>query len=218
MIPRISVIMSCYNNDATLAAAVDSILGQTIRDIELIIVDDGSRDGSAGMARLLAIDDRRIRLLRQTRSGALAARNRGIAAATGEYLAFAGAAEIWPHDHLARHLTVMDGTPECGVTTDAAGAPVLAHAAVLAEAGPFNAELVDDEREWIARVLALTDWDIQTVSGRDETRRRQTLYTVAPSAAAAVGRRGPAGSGLRARLGLLAARLAGAPGRRFAAG
>jgi glycosyltransferase involved in cell wall biosynthesis len=155
--------MSAYNADATMARSVASVLAQSYADFELIIVDDGSRDGSAGMARLLAIEDRRIRTLRQAHAGTASARNRGIAAATGEYLAFLGAGDLWSRTRLARHLAVMESAPECGVTLEAHDetAGLFAHRAVFAEAGPFNADLADgDECEWLARVQDLTDWQV----------------------------------------------------------
>jgi glycosyltransferase involved in cell wall biosynthesis len=216
MTPRISVIMHAYNADATMAASVASVLGQTYGDFELIIVDDGSRDGSAGMARLLAIEDRRIRTLRQPHGGGAAARNRGLTAAAGEYLTFLTAAEIWAPSRLARHLAFMDKAPECGVTIepDWASANLFVHRAVFAEAGPFNTDLPDgDEVEWIARVQDLTDWQIHN------------LGNVAPPfmppvghgpAASAHGRPAPSRPAAR-RFGGMAAFLVGALDRRILA-
>jgi len=208
MTPRISVIMHAYNADATMAASVASVLGQTYGDFELIIVDDGSRDGSAGMARLLAIEDRRIRTLRQPRAGATAARNRGIEAATGEYLTFLGADEIWAPTRLARHLAFMDTAPDCGVTLepDWAGANLFVHRAVFAEAGPFNRELTDgDEVEWIARVQNLTDWQIHNLASVTPPRLLAPVAAVPPTASPM-----PARHMLARRLGGLAAFVAGA--------
>jgi glycosyltransferase involved in cell wall biosynthesis len=200
--------MHAYNADATLARSVGSVLAQTYGDFELIIVDDGSRDGSAGMARLLAIEDRRIRTLRQPRAGASAARNRGIEAATGEYITFLGADEVWPPTRLARHIAFMDKAPECGVTLepDWSGANLFVHRAVFAEAGPFNLDLTDgDEVEWIARVQKLTDWQIHNLAAATPTRPLAPAAAVPPAAKPA-----PARHLLARRLGGLAALVAGA--------
>jgi glycosyltransferase involved in cell wall biosynthesis len=215
MTPRISVIMPVYNADASLAGAVAAVLAQTFRDFELIIVDDGSRDGSAGLARLLAIDDRRIRPLRQLHGGDASARNRGIAVARGEYLAFLGATDIWAPTRLARHLAVMDRTPDCGVTLDAGEGVSMpfVHRAVFAEAGPFNVELAEGaDREWLARVQDLTDWQIQRLGGP------AVPQAAAPDARLpAPPRPAPMPRAPRRRLGGLAAFLAGPRGRQVLA-
>jgi len=204
MSPRISVIMPVYNADATMAAAVASVLAQSFGDFELIIVDDGSRDGSAGLARLLAIDDRRIRPLRQVHAGLASARNTGLAAARGEYLAFIGTDDRWAPARLGRHIALMDGMPACGVLLEAgeAARTPFVHRAVFAEAGPFNADLGDDAaREWLARVQDLTDWEIHS------------LGSAAGVTMPAAGAPAPRPAAPRPRLGVLAAFLGGSHGQ-----
>ena len=88
--PTISVILPTYDPDPTrLRRMTDSVLAQSFRDFELIMVDDGSRDEQRGEIEKIAALDSRIRLLRQENSGVSRARNTGIAEAKGEYLAFA---------------------------------------------------------------------------------------------------------------------------------
>lgn len=85
---RVSVIVPLYNGEKTIARCLDSLAGQTIRDIEIIVVDDGSRDQGEGIVRRYMEKDARIRLITQENAGAGTARNRGIRAAKGEFVGF----------------------------------------------------------------------------------------------------------------------------------
>src|SRR5579885_1362295 len=84
--PRLSVVIPLYNKAPHVARAIESVQRQSVRDFELIVVDDGSTDGGAGIVG--AIDDSRIRLITQPNAGASAARNRGVGEARGELIAF----------------------------------------------------------------------------------------------------------------------------------
>ena len=95
--PLVSVIMPCYNGEAFLADAINSVLGQTFQQFELIVVDDGSTDRSA---EILASQGDRIRVIRQANQGVSAARNAGIEAAQGEFIAFLDADDYWEPDFL----------------------------------------------------------------------------------------------------------------------
>ena len=95
MIPRISVIIPVYNAEKYLPECLDSVCGQTLQDIEIICVDDGSADGSAGILREYAAKDGRISVITQPNAGAGAARNRGMAEARGNYLAFIDSDDFW---------------------------------------------------------------------------------------------------------------------------
>ena len=86
--PTISVIVPVYNTEPYLHRCVDSILAQTFTDFELILVDDGSTDASGAICDKYAVKDSRVRVFHQKNSGAASARNTGICAAEGEYLAF----------------------------------------------------------------------------------------------------------------------------------
>ncbi|MES2682303.1 MAG: glycosyltransferase family A protein [Pseudomonadota bacterium] len=96
MTPRISVIVPVYNGEAYLGECLASIAAQNLRPVEVIVVDDGSTDGSARLATAQG-----ARLLQQANRGPAAARNAGIAAASGELLAFLDADDIWPADSLS---------------------------------------------------------------------------------------------------------------------
>ena len=84
----ISVIMPVYNSERHLGRAIESILGQTYRDLELIIIDDGSTDSSPTLIKRYAQTDQRVRVISQVNSGVSAARNVGINEAVGEWLYF----------------------------------------------------------------------------------------------------------------------------------
>lgn len=84
----ISVIVPVYNAERYLRRCVDSVLAQTYENWELLLVDDGSRDGSAAICQEYARKDSRIQVLRKENGGASSARNLGIGAASGEYLTF----------------------------------------------------------------------------------------------------------------------------------
>ena len=81
-----SVVIPVYNAKSSLKRCVDSWLAQSRSDLELLLVDDGSTDGSAGLCDELADSDPRIRVIHQKNSGVSAARNAGIQEACGEYV------------------------------------------------------------------------------------------------------------------------------------
>jgi glycosyltransferase involved in cell wall biosynthesis len=96
-IPTVSIIIPTYNRAYCIKDAIDSVLGQTFQDYELIIVDDGSTDGTHEVVE--AYDDR-VRLIRQVNDGASAARNAGIRAAKGEWVAFLDSDDTWESEKL----------------------------------------------------------------------------------------------------------------------
>jgi glycosyltransferase involved in cell wall biosynthesis len=102
----VSIIMPCYNAEPYLREAVDSVLGQSYPNVELIVVDDGSTDRSLDLLR--AYGDR-IKLLSQPNQGPYPARNHGLAHASGEYVAFLDADDWWSLDCLEKlHRTLVE--------------------------------------------------------------------------------------------------------------
>jgi succinoglycan biosynthesis protein ExoO len=99
--PRVSVVIPVYNSAATLRRAVDSVLNQTLTDLDLTIVDDGSTDESAALAVELATADPRVRTLRlPVNRGKPAALNQAFSIAEGEWLAILDADDWWESDRL----------------------------------------------------------------------------------------------------------------------
>jgi cellulose synthase/poly-beta-1,6-N-acetylglucosamine synthase-like glycosyltransferase len=96
--PDISVVTPLYNKENVLPATLASVLGQSFRQFEFIVVDDGSTDEGGSLVNSLA--DPRVRLIRQTNQGSSAARNRGILEARGKWVAFIDADDLWAPDHL----------------------------------------------------------------------------------------------------------------------
>jgi len=111
-IPRISIVMPLYNKADTVRASLDSVLRQTVTDWELIVVDDGSRDG--GGERVTALGDARIRLHTQANAGVAAARNAGLALARADLAAFLDADDLWQPGFLAAILALRGAYPEAG--------------------------------------------------------------------------------------------------------
>jgi glycosyltransferase involved in cell wall biosynthesis len=112
--PAVAVIMPAYDAAAFIGEAIDSVLAQTFVDWELVVVDDGSTDGTSGV--VAAYDDPRIRLLVIEHSGLPSvARNRGLASSESRYVAFLDADDLWRPHKLARQLAMFDSRPEVGL-------------------------------------------------------------------------------------------------------
>jgi teichuronic acid biosynthesis glycosyltransferase TuaG len=108
---RVSVVMPAYDAERTLAASMRSVLAQTHADVELLVVDDRSRDATWAIAERLAAYDARVVPIRQPRNGGVAAaRNAGIEAAQGSHLAFLDSDDRWYPDKLERQLARMRAT------------------------------------------------------------------------------------------------------------
>ena len=84
--PLISVIIPVYNSAKCLPDCLNSVLGQTLKDLEIICINDGSTDNSLEILRKYARRDRRIKIINQKNMGVVSARNNGVAAAHGEYI------------------------------------------------------------------------------------------------------------------------------------
>ena len=112
-IPPISVLLAVYNGGRYLRAAIDSILAQTFREFEFIIIDDGSTDDSSAVLAEYAAKDSRIRLVSRPNKGLTATLNEGLALARGEFLARMDADDIALPQRFERQIAYLRGHPEC---------------------------------------------------------------------------------------------------------
>jgi glycosyltransferase involved in cell wall biosynthesis len=112
MNPKVSVVIPTYDRAAKVQRAVESVLAQTMKDIEVVVVDDGSSDNTAEVLSTAFRD--RIRYLVQTNQGASVARNRGVEEAHGEWIAFLDSDDRWEPDKLEAQFKALEKFAECG--------------------------------------------------------------------------------------------------------
>jgi len=110
-LPLISVIIPAFNAEAFVGETLASVGRQTYRNIEVVVVDDGSTDGTAEIVEAEARRDGRFRLLRQAHKGVAAARNLAIAESAGEYIAPLDADDIWHPENLERQARCLRALP-----------------------------------------------------------------------------------------------------------
>ncbi|NJK42135.1 MAG: glycosyltransferase family 2 protein [Acaryochloridaceae cyanobacterium SU_2_1] len=110
----VSVIVPVFNVEDYIAEAIHSVLSQTYKNFELIIVDDESPDGSIDICR--QINDPRIKIVHQKNRGLAGARNTGIRHAQGEYLAFLDSDDLWRSEKLEKHVAHLDSAANVGVS------------------------------------------------------------------------------------------------------
>jgi glycosyltransferase involved in cell wall biosynthesis len=108
--PLVSVVIPCYNAERYIAATLRSVLAQDLAGMEVLVVDDGSRDGSVALVRA---QFPQVRVIEQANAGVAAARNRGIAEARGEWIAFVDADDIWLPGKLRAQFDEMAAVPGC---------------------------------------------------------------------------------------------------------
>ena len=109
MVPRVSGVIPAFNRWRLLAEAIDSVLAQSYRDFELIVVDDGSSDATASELAKLAS---RLQFFVTERRGVSAARNLGVSQSRGYYIAFLDSDDLWLNSKLERQTRFMDEHPE----------------------------------------------------------------------------------------------------------
>jgi len=113
--PSVTVLMSVYNGEKYLSDAIDSILNQTFPDFELLIINDGSIDGSSEILHNYSQQDKRIRLHHQTNQGLIAALNKGLELARGKFIARMDADDVSLPERLAIQLAFLEAHPDVGV-------------------------------------------------------------------------------------------------------
>lgn len=143
--PRVSIIIPCFNGASYLGQAIGSVLDQSFQDWELIVVDDGSTDGSRAVAA--AFSDSRIRYTYQPNRGLAAARNAGLSLTGGELVTFLDADDLFLPDKLARQVGELSAAPEIGLV---AGGHL-----EIDETG----KVLNQVRSWqLGHTLSLSDW------------------------------------------------------------
>ena len=110
--PRVSVIIPTYNCARYLSRAIDSVCAQTYKDYEILLVDDGSTDDTKDVAMQYG---RKVAYLYQQNRGVSAARNHAISKASGEFLAYLDADDMWYPEKLERQVAFLDTHQECGM-------------------------------------------------------------------------------------------------------
>ena len=149
--PRVSVVMPVRDGERFLPEAIDSVLGQSLKDLELLAVDDGSRDASPAILARYAAADGRVRVLSCPSRGLVDALNAGIADARSPYVARMDADDVSEPDRLARQIALMDAQPDLALVGSAATlvdergrsvgrvAPPISHDAIVAQLRTHNA-------------------------------------------------------------------------------
>jgi glycosyltransferase involved in cell wall biosynthesis len=112
--PAISIVIPAFNVENYIVQSVRSALAQTLDDLEVIVVDDGSTDETA--AKVLSIDDSRLRLIQQSNRGLSGARNSGIKAAHGEFIGFLDGDDTWLPQKAHEQIEIMRRDPKIGLT------------------------------------------------------------------------------------------------------
>jgi glycosyltransferase involved in cell wall biosynthesis len=110
---RVSVVIPAYNAEPFIEATIASALGQDFDDLEIVVVDDGSSDRTRAV--IAAIGSPRVRLLGGERRGVSAARNEGVRAGRGEYVAFLDHDDLWEPDKIRRQVAILDGDAGAGL-------------------------------------------------------------------------------------------------------
>jgi glycosyltransferase involved in cell wall biosynthesis len=115
--PLVSVIVPAYNAGHYIGATLASALAQTVTDLEVIVVDDGSKDDTAAIVASVAARDGRVRLLTQSNGGAAAARNLALRHASGEFCALLDADDLWDARFLEEQLAILRSRPDVDIVT-----------------------------------------------------------------------------------------------------
>lgn len=149
--PRFSVVVPLYDKVDSIAATLRSVLAQTLSPLEVVVIDDGSRDGSGDV--VAALGDPRIHLIRQANGGEAAARNAGVAAARGDWIALIDGDDLWYPDHLATLAGVADAFPDVALVSAGSVNQPPGEAMVAREARPVAPRRIDFFRDHRANML-----------------------------------------------------------------
>jgi glycosyltransferase involved in cell wall biosynthesis len=107
----ISVVIPAYNVEETILSTIKSVQAQTVKDLEIIVINDGSSDRT--LALLATVKDERLKVYSYSNEGLSTARNRGIARSQGDYISFLDADDLWTPCKLEKQLAALQANPEC---------------------------------------------------------------------------------------------------------
>lgn len=179
--PTVSILMPAYNVEPYIGAAIRSALAQTYTDFELIVVDDGSKDGTADVARALAREDDRIHLVQHANRGLAGARNSAIRASRGSFFALLDSDDLWEPSFLAEQMAIMDAHPEVDIVTGngwclgGAKDSQLARPYPDTRPAPDLASIIGDE--WAVFIMSVVRRRVYTaIGGFDEEMRSNEDY------------------------------------------
>ena len=113
--PKFSVIVPLYNKEAYVRRTLESVIAQTYKDFECIVIDDGSTDGSLDVVQSLDIEDCKFEFISQVNSGVAVARNNGVAKSHGEYVCFLDADDWWEPTFLEEMNMLIQDYPDAGL-------------------------------------------------------------------------------------------------------
>ena len=113
--PKVSYIVASYNHEAYIGDTLRSILAQTTSELEVIVVDDGSTDGTVGVAEAIAGKDGRLKVQVQEHQGVVEARNRGMTLARGEYVSLVDSDDLLPAERTLWMVEALDAHPEAAL-------------------------------------------------------------------------------------------------------
>lgn len=179
--PFVSVVMPAYNVEPFVDAAVASVRAQTFRDFELLVVDDGSTDGTSAVVERHAREDSRVRLLGQANAGISAARNLALRHARGSLIAILDSDDAWTPDYLEAQVRILEQRPEVDIVTGNAwfqGGPEDGRPAAPTpdpRADPDLRSLLGDETSVFIMSVFRREL-IDTVGGFDESFRSNEDY------------------------------------------
>ncbi len=179
--PAVSVVMPAYNVARYLGDAARSVLAQTFGDLELLIVDDGSTDATAAVARECAAGDPRVRLFLQPNGGISSARNLALPRTRGRFIAILDSDDMWEPGYLDAQIRILQARPEVAIVTGNAwflGGALdgrLARPCPDARPEPDLAVMLEDETAvFIMSVLRREVYE--TIGGFDESLRTNEDY------------------------------------------
>lgn len=115
MTPLVSVIIPAYNCEQTIQATLESVRKQSYSNLEVIVIDDGSRDSTVRSVASIAEQDTRINVFSYSNAGPAVARNRGIEKSEGDFIAFLDADDLWSPEKISDQVTALQKHPQAGL-------------------------------------------------------------------------------------------------------